>query len=217
MHHSSDDQPSSPSTLGAAADDAAPMSEVVHRRSQYSALDSDAAGIGKFGTYLGVYRPTILTLFGVIMYIRMGWVVGNAGLLGALGVLLLTFVITGTAALALSSVATNIRLRAGGVFALVSQSLGLEAGGAIGVPLFLAQSMGAALYIYGFAEGWQFLFPHHPQWIVVGSIFLGGFTLSLISERLVLRLQLIVLIGVLVALGSMIGGFWVHPVSEPKL
>jgi len=188
----------------------------VQRRSQYSAVEP-VDDTNKFGTYLGVYRPTILTLFGVIMYIRMGWVVGNAGLLGALGVLLLTFVITGTAALALSSVATNIRLRAGGVFALVSQSLGLEAGGAIGVPLYLAQSMGAALYIYGFAEGWQFLFPTHPQWAVVGAVYLVAFGLSMISERLVLRLQLIVLVGVVVALGSMVGGFWTNELREPKL
>ena len=51
----------------------------------------------KLGTYIGVYRPTVLTIFGVIMYVRMGWVVGNAGLLGALMILLLTFLITGTA------------------------------------------------------------------------------------------------------------------------
>ncbi len=213
-------------TDGAAAETAAPVSsrrEILEaeqqeeqRLSQYSALIQEPDS-GKFGTYLGVYRPTILTLFGVIMYIRMGWVVGNAGLLGALGILLLTFLITGTAALALSSVATNIRLRAGGVFALVSQSLGLEAGGAIGLPLYLAQAMGAALYIYGFAEGWQFLFPHHPQWAVVLAVFLAGLSLSLISERLVLRLQLLVLIGVVVALGSMFGGFSTHELHEPKL
>lgn len=206
-----DDQPREATTLIAISDDES------QRRSHYSALETSADTSGKFGTYLGVYRPTILTLFGVIMYIRMGWVVGNAGLLGALGILVLTFVITGSAALALSSVATNIRLRAGGVFALVAQSLGVEAGGAIGLPLYLAQSMGAALYIYGFAEGWQFLFPHHPQWAVVAGVFFAGFGLSMISERLVLRLQLVVLIGVLIALGSMFGGFWTAQLREPKL
>jgi amino acid transporter len=198
------------------AQDGEQLLDDAQRRSQYSAVVPEPSE-GKFGTYVGVYRPTILTLFGVIMYIRMGWVVGHAGLLGALGILLLTFVITGTAALALSSVATNIRLRAGGVFALVSQSLGLEAGGAIGVPLYLAQSMGAALYIYGFAEGWQVLFPHHPQWAVVATVFLCGFALSAASERLVLRLQLVVLVGVLIALGSMFGGFWTTELREPKL
>jgi amino acid transporter len=187
------------------------------RQSQYSALDEEVTESRKLGTYLGVYRPTVLTLFGVIMYIRMGWVVGNAGLLGALCILGLTFLITGTAALALSTIATNIRLRAGGVFALVSQSLGLEAGGAIGLPVFLAQSMGAALYIYGFAEGWNSLFPSHPQWAVVLGVYALGFGLSFASERLVLQLQVVVLLGVVVALGSMFTGFWTSELREPKL
>ena len=137
----------------------------------------------KLGTYAGVFRPTILTIFGVIMYIRMGWIVGNAGILGALLILLMTFTITGTAALSFSSITTNIRLKAGGVFALVSQSLGLEAGGAVGVPLYLAQSLGAALYIYGFAEGWQTIFPEHNKALVIASVFACGLLLSLISEN----------------------------------
>jgi hypothetical protein len=36
-----------------------------------------------FGTYTGVFTPTLLTIFGVIMYVRLPWVVGNAGVLGA--------------------------------------------------------------------------------------------------------------------------------------
>ena len=135
------------------------------------------------------------------MYIRMGWIVGNAGILGALLILLMTFTITGTAALSFSSITTNIRLKAGGVFALVSQSLGLEAGGAVGVPLYLAQSLGAALYIYGFAEGWQTIFPEHNKALVIASVFACGLLLSLISENLALKMQAIVIVGVLVALG----------------
>lgn len=162
----------------------------------------------KLGTYVGVFRPTLLTIFGVMMYLRMGWVVGHAGLIGALLILFSTFIITGTAALSFSSITTNIRLRAGGVFALVSQSLGLEAGGAVGVPLYLAQSLGAALYIYGFAEGWAFIFPEHDNTIVVGTIFLCTLALSIISEKLALQMQSLVMIGVVIALGSMVGGFW---------
>jgi solute carrier family 12 (potassium/chloride transporters), member 9 len=172
----------------------------------------------KLGTYIGVYRPTVLTIFGVIMYVRMGWVVGNAGLLGALMILLLTFLITGTAAASFSSITTNIRLQAGGVFALVSQSLGLEAGGAIGLPLFLAQSLGAALYIYGFAEGWSYLFPGHKIGWVLLCIYIVGASLAFISEKLVLKLQGVVLLGVVGALGSMIGGFWtVTEFHQPQL
>ena len=35
------------------------------------------AGLGTFG---GVFTPSILTILGVIMYLRFGWVVGNVGL-----------------------------------------------------------------------------------------------------------------------------------------
>ncbi len=42
------------------------------------------AGPAKFGTFAGVFRPTVMTIVGVIMFVREGWVVGNAGLLEAL-------------------------------------------------------------------------------------------------------------------------------------
>ncbi|NRA67882.1 MAG: Na-K-Cl cotransporter [Pseudobacteriovorax sp.] len=174
--------------------------------------------IKKLGTYVGVFRPTLLTIFGVMMYVRMGWVVGHSGLFGAILILLMTFVITGTAALAFSSITTNIRLKAGGVFALVSQSLGLEAGGAVGLPLYLAQSLGAALYIYGFVEGWQYFFPNHETHFIVLGVFACGLILSITSEKLALKTQSLVLIGVILALGSMLAGFWTHQeLQKPQL
>ena len=185
-------------------------------QSDYSPIQE--SGGRKLGTFGGVFRPTILTIFGVIMYIRMGWIVGNAGLFGALLILLMTFTITGTAALAFSSITTNIRLKAGGVFALVSQSLGLEAGGALGIPLYLAQSLGAALYIYGFAEGWSFLFPDHPRSLVILGIFAVGLLLSAISEQLALKSQILVMIGVILALVSMLLGFYtVKDFHQPQV
>ena len=38
----------------------------------------------KFGTFGGVFTPNLLTILGVIMFMRTGWVVGNAGLWGGL-------------------------------------------------------------------------------------------------------------------------------------
>src|SRR5690625_530120 len=117
----------------------------------------------KLGAFTGVFRPTLLTIIGIMLYLREGWMVGNAGILGSLGVILLVFLINGTTSLSVSTMTTNIRLGGGGAFSLVSQSLGLEAGGAIGIPLFLALAMSVALYIYGFAAGWGYLFPHTPR------------------------------------------------------
>lgn len=163
----------------------------------------------KLGSFRGVYRPTLLTIIGIMLYLREGWMVGNAGILGSLGVILLVFLINGTTALSVSTITTNIRLGAGGAFSLVSQSLGLEAGGAIGVPLFLALAMSVALYIYGFAAGWSYVFPNHPSWIVILVMYVVCSMASLLSAELVFRLHLPILLALIAAVLSIWGGYFV--------
>lgn len=154
------------------------------------------------GTFAGVFRPTVLTILGLMMYLREGWLVGEAGLTGAVLVILTTFLITGTTALSLSTITTNIRLGAGGAFAIISQSLGLEAGGAIGIPLYLAQALSGALYIYGFAETWVTVFPSHPMWAVILCVFALAYITAFISTKLAFKLQGLVMIAVLASLIS---------------
>jgi hypothetical protein len=48
----------------------------------------------KFGTFDGVFLPTLLTIIGAVMYLRTGWVVGNAGLLGGWLIIFLANIIT---------------------------------------------------------------------------------------------------------------------------
>ena len=100
-----------------------------------------------FGTFAGVFTPTTLTILGVIMYIRQPWVVGNAGILGALAIVLLSVTITLATALSISSITTNVKIGSGGAFSVISQSLGLEIGGAIGIPFYIAQAIAVAMYI----------------------------------------------------------------------
>lgn len=106
----------------------------------------------KFGTFGGVFTPSILTILGVIMYLRMGWVVGNAGLFGTIGIILLAHVISITTGLSISSIATDKKVGAGGVYYVLSRSLGLPIGGALGLTLFVATALSIALYMVGFAE-----------------------------------------------------------------
>lgn len=42
--------------------------------------NSNVNSARKFGTFGGVFTPNVLTILGVIMFLRTGWVVGNAGL-----------------------------------------------------------------------------------------------------------------------------------------
>ncbi|MCB0627031.1 MAG: hypothetical protein KDC43_24730, partial [Saprospiraceae bacterium] len=73
--------------------------------------DDHPAGLG---TFAGVFTPTVLTILGAIMYLRLGWVVGNAGLLGAIIIILLAHLITVSTGLSVASIATNTRVGAGG-------------------------------------------------------------------------------------------------------
>jgi amino acid transporter len=106
----------------------------------------------QFGTFKGVFTPSILTILGVIMYLRLGWVIGNVGLIPTLIIVTLSSLITFFTALSISALATNMRVRCGGAYYIISRSLGIEAGAAIGLPLFLAQALGVSFYIVGFAE-----------------------------------------------------------------
>lgn len=176
--------------------------------------DGDAKPEIKFGTLVGVFAPTVLTILGAIMYLREGWTVGNAGLGGAILIILLAHVITITTGLAVSSISTNIRVGAGGAFAIIAQSLGLEAGGSIGVPLYLAQTISTTLYVLAFAEGWAAIDPSHPQWAVALIAFGGLSLLALISTRIAAKVQLLIMVVVAFSLVSIGLGAFPSEVTE---
>lgn len=147
----------------------------------------------KFGTFGGVFTPDVLTILGVIMYLRLGWVVGNAGLIGALAIILLAKSITICTGLSMSSITTNIKIGAGGAYSIISKSLGLEAGGSVGIPFYISQTLSAALYLVGFTEGWLLLFPHHSPLLVSISSWVFLMVISAISTNFALKFQYIVL------------------------
>ncbi len=147
----------------------------------------------KFGTFAGVFTPDVLTILGVIMYLRMGWVVGNAGFLGALLIILLAKSITLFTALSMSSITTNIKIGAGGAYSIISKSLGLEAGGSIGIPLYISQTLSAALYIIGFTASWQLIFPSHNYYLVATVAAILLLTASYISAHFAMKIQFFIL------------------------
>jgi amino acid permease len=148
---------------------------------------------GRFGTFEGVFTPTILTILGVIMYLRLGWVVGNAGFGGALLIIMLAKMVTVTTGLSIASMATNVRIGAGGSYAFVSRSLGGEVGSAIGIPLYLSQSLGGALYLIGFAEGWVAIFPSHDMKLVSSIALIGLLLITFISAKIAMKLQFVIM------------------------
>ncbi len=148
----------------------------------------------KFGTFGGVFTPTVLTILSVIMYLRLGWVVGNAGLMGAIIIILLAKSVTICTGLSMSSITTNIKIGPGGAYSILSKSLGLEAGGSIGIPLYISQTLSTALYIVGFAEGWLRIFPSHSKIMVLLLTWIAVLGISYISARFAIKIQYVVLV-----------------------
>jgi solute carrier family 12 sodium/potassium/chloride transporter 2 len=160
----------------------------------------------KFGTFDGVFLPTLLTIMGAVMYLRTGWVVGNAGLAGGLLIILLANLITICTGLSISSIATNIRVRAGGAFSIISQSLGLEVGASVSVPFYLAQAISVSFYIFAFSEGWLRIFPTHPATAVVFTSFGLCFAIAFVSVNLAAQVRYPILIIISVSLASILLG-----------
>ena len=70
----------------------------------------------RFGSFAGVFTPNILTILGIILFLITGWVVGQAGLAGALIIIVIANLISLFTGLSLASVATNMHVRTGGTY-----------------------------------------------------------------------------------------------------
>ena len=167
----------------------------------------------KFGTFLGVYVPSVLTILGVMMYLRFGWVLGHTGLPLAMLIVLMASSITLITGLSASAIATNMKVGVGGEYYMVSRSLGLELGGAIGIPLFLCRVLSLTLYCFGLAETVMFLW--RPEWgelpgwsmqAIAGVLVLGITAIAGKSAALTLKLQIPIMIAVGLSLVGLVIG-----------
>jgi len=157
------------------------------------------AGLSTFG---GVFTPSILTILGVIMYLRFGWVLGNAGLRGTLLIVTIATGITLLTGLSIAQIATDQVVRTGGAYYMVSRSLGQEIGGAIGIPLYAAQALSVALYTLGFAESVNDFAPHIPikPLALVTTVLVT--VMALVSARAAIRAQYVIMAAIVLSLVS---------------
>jgi amino acid transporter len=168
-------------------------------------------GLGTFG---GVFTPSILTILGVIMYLRFGWVVGNVGLIGTLLIVTLATAITFLTALSIAAIATDQRVRIGGAYYMISRSLGIEPGGAIGIPLYIALALSVALYTVGFAESVVGVFPSLDFKTVGMVTTVAVAVLAMVSAKVAIRAQYFIMFGIAISLISLIFG---SPVEQSDI
>jgi len=119
----------------------------------------------KFGWIEGVYMRCLLNIWGVMLFLRLTWVMGQCGIVQGLLVMTFCNVVTTITAISMSAVSTNGQIKGGGVYFMISRALGPEFGGAIGLMFTLANSIAVSMYIIGFAESLLDMFQDYiPGW-----------------------------------------------------
>ncbi|MEE4177478.1 MAG: hypothetical protein V2I46_08210 [Bacteroides sp.] len=173
----------------------------------------------KFGAFGGVFTPSILTILGVIMYLRLPWIIGQAGLWATLGIILVAHIISLSTGLSVASVATDKQVETGGSYYIISRSLGLSIGGTLGLALFVGLSFSVSLYLIGFAETFLSYFGFEVSLFTIriaGSIILFLVALvTFISTSLAIKTQYLIMTAMVLSLVSVFFGRHDFVPAEP--
>lgn len=104
------------------------------------------------GTVKGVLVPCLQNIFGVILFVRLPWITGMAGVGLTLIIVFMAVACTILTTLSMSAIATNGVVPAGGAYYMISRSLGKEYGVSVGVLFYAATAIGVAMYVLGAVE-----------------------------------------------------------------
>ncbi|OJJ41070.1 hypothetical protein ASPWEDRAFT_34547 [Aspergillus wentii DTO 134E9] len=107
---------------------------------------------GKLGTFSGVFVPTTLNVLSILMFLRFGFILGQGGFLGTMGLLMVSYTINLVTTMSLSAIATNGTVRGGGAYYLISRSLGPEFGGSIGIVFYLGYAFNTGMNAVGLVD-----------------------------------------------------------------
>ncbi|KAH8731365.1 amino acid permease-domain-containing protein [Phaeosphaeriaceae sp. PMI808] len=133
------------------------------------ALPRPVGGIEKLGTFAGVFVPVTLNVLSILMFLRFGFILGQAGLVGMLGMLMAGYLINLLTTMSISAIATNGTVRGGGAYYLISRSLGPEFGGSIGIVFYLGSVFNTSLNSVGLVDCLTVNFGEHEgfmgQWL----------------------------------------------------
>ncbi|XP_035129862.3 solute carrier family 12 member 8 isoform X6 [Callithrix jacchus] len=166
-----------------------------------------------FGTWDGVFTSCMINIFGVVLFLRTGWLVGNTGVL--LGMFLVSFVILVALVTVLSGIGVGERssIGSGGVYSMISSVLGGQTGGTIGLLYVFGQCVAGAMYITGFAESISDLLGLRNIWAVRGisvAVLLALLGINLAGVKWIIRLQLLLLFLLAVSTLDFVVGSFTH-------
>lgn len=167
-----------------------------------AADEAENNGLSTFG---GVFTPSLLTILGLVLFLRLGTVTGDVGLIAMLAILGLSTLVSVLTTISLAAIATNLRVGGGGVYFLVSRTLGPAFGGSIGLVLYTAMSISIAFYAIGLGEAVASVVgsdsPSLPRLIAAVTI-LALLGLAWLGADIATRLQYLVMVFLVIAIGA---------------
>uniref|UniRef100_A0A3Q3XMF4 Uncharacterized protein n=1 Tax=Mola mola TaxID=94237 RepID=A0A3Q3XMF4_MOLML len=191
-----------------------------------SAVPIDSGkGVAKFGWIRGVLVRCMLNIWGVMLFIRLSWIFGQAGWGLGIVVILLSCVVTTITGLSMSAICTNGVVRGGGAYYLISRSLGPEFGGSIGLIFAFANAVAVAMYVVGFSETVVELLKEHSAIMVdeLNDIRIVGcitvvllLAISVAGMEWEAKAQILLLIILLVAIVNVFVGTFITPTESEK-
>jgi len=156
----------------------------------------------KLGTIKGVFIPNILQMIGVILFMRLGWVLGHVGSTSMLSIISLASSILIVTSLSLSSIVSNMKVGSGGAYFIISRVLGVEFGSAIGILLCVSQHASIALCVSGFSVSLQQFFPDISILLIEAVTLTSLIVISYISTQLAVKAQLLIFFALFASIGA---------------
>ncbi|KAI8438435.1 hypothetical protein MSG28_010955 [Choristoneura fumiferana] len=155
-----------------------------------------------FGTWDGVFTSCLINIFGVIVFLRSGWIVAQAGLVNAILIVFFTVFVALISVLSAVGICERCRIESGGVYFLLAHTLGSRLGGSLGIVYCFGQAVGCALNVFGFGESMAKLFGTEETWaargFAIAAVLLLG-TINIAGVKWVIKLQFVLLLIILMA------------------
>jgi solute carrier family 12 sodium/potassium/chloride transporter 2 len=172
----------------------------------------------------------MLNIWGVMLFLRLTWVVGQAGILEGLAILVLSNIVTIITTISMSAVSTNGLVKGGGIYYMISRSLGPEFGGSIGLMFTVANSVAVSMYIIGFCESLlDMIYQFAPDFDgiissirihdvrLIGSVSLVGIlALAIVGMDWVTRVQKLLLVLLILSQLDFVIGTFLPPSAEER-
>lgn len=147
----------------------------------------------KLGWIEGVLIRNMLNIWGVMLFLRISWVVALAGIWQTLIIICISTFVTFVTALSTSAIVTNGEIGGGGTYYVMSRILGPEWGGSIGLLFALANAINGSLNVVGFCQTLQDTMKNYGGYTIID----GG-----VNDTRILGTILMILVWALCGLGT---------------